>query len=331
MGLLLATYISKAMMKKLYSGDTMFIWSKEILQARELYGECKKGKSSKASNKKFTDGIISDLAKQFHEQFGDNKDEEQLQMFILKVLGLGFATVDDDYRKDLGIRLKNEKREAGNNMDEKIETVEKIDNKTYGATSITLLFSDSCHREAFLKMNGFLDNDGQLLDYERRKSNTDLKYLAPGIDDSEKYISLRNLKTKPKRVTTPVNKKEHNKISKSWLKNISKNRHKIPVNIWDDYFDDPLIPIEGEQKTYAYIEDGGYFPTYPSEFKIKALNYLCEHLKSLDEFNKTDFSIGDLKINIVNLTHKDREKLVKTLKKSKLSYEEGMFDIYSES
>jgi len=32
----------------------------------------------------------------------------------------------------------------------------------------------------------------------------------------------------------------------------------IPVNIWDDYYDDGFIPKGEKQKTYIYIEDSNF-------------------------------------------------------------------------
>jgi hypothetical protein len=44
------------------------------------------------------------------------------------------------------------------------------------AVSITLVFSDEAHREAWLENSGWLDKPGARTDYNRRKSNTNLMY-----------------------------------------------------------------------------------------------------------------------------------------------------------
>ena len=46
------------------------------------------------------------------------------------------------------------------------------------AVTLTLVFSDESHREAWMRRMGILDIPGRRSDYEARRSNTDLTYLV---------------------------------------------------------------------------------------------------------------------------------------------------------
>ena len=46
------------------------------------------------------------------------------------------------------------------------------------AVTVTLVFSDESHREAWLRRTGVLEKETRNLDYERRKGNTNLIYTV---------------------------------------------------------------------------------------------------------------------------------------------------------
>lgn len=110
----------------------------------------------------------------------------------------------------------------------------------------------------------------------------------------------------------------------------------IPVNIWDDYWEDGHVPKGQVQKTRMYIEDY----TIPIPEKEIILNRLCEYIKmhfctKEDTFKMyvNDFGEETIDIEFLCLTHKDRERLLGFLQshQSNLKYGSASFRFYSES
>ena len=98
----------------------------------------------------------------------------------------------------------------------------------------------------------------------------------------------------------------------------------IPINIWDDYWDDETGKV---QETNAYVED---YEGFTDEDKAKIMSYFFGVLATLD-LGKAEFNqVGD-RIEFVGLTHERRVKLVEELEKMKLSYNNLPLSIYSES
>lgn len=123
----------------------------------------------------------------------------------------------------------------------------------------------------------------------------------------------------------------------------------IPINIWDDYYEDGYVP-EGEvQETYVYVEDYEILV----EDTERYLNFLLEFIKSKLKFNEVEmylefydsrkkypdinekdnpnFHYSRWEIVMKNITHKRREELVKLLMEANLEFEGHKFRIYSES
>lgn len=101
----------------------------------------------------------------------------------------------------------------------------------------------------------------------------------------------------------------------------------IPVNIWDDYYDDGHVPKGKKQETTIYIEDHDR----SINFKNDALKFLLNHILTLKEFKKVVFKLNKDKIEAINLTHKLRHKLVTQLQQSNLAFNGISFKFYSES
>ena len=124
---------------------------------------------------------------------------------------------------------------------------------------------------------------------------------------------------------------------------------RIPINIWDDYYEDDYIPKDKKQETYIYVED----TDISLEKRKECLMLLYEYMTSkLDLRNiKMNLFFCDSKvkypkligpeyeylhfqrweIRLENLTHKRRFKLVNELNNAKLSIDGIPFEIYSES
>jgi len=123
----------------------------------------------------------------------------------------------------------------------------------------------------------------------------------------------------------------------------------IPINIWDDFYEDGYV-LEGEkQETYIYVESS----EIDLDTQKKALKILLEHVKtqiSLPgvkmwmEFNDSKKKYPSLvgtehewclfqrwEIRVENLTHKRLHGLLKELRQAKLSLGDAQFNIYSES
>ena len=107
----------------------------------------------------------------------------------------------------------------------------------------------------------------------------------------------------------------------------------IPINFWDDFWDDGHIPNGEIQSTFAYVED--YLAS--DEDQKASLEILLEFLtKNSNELNldnvKTKLTnTGQWEIKLDNITHEQLEFLVGRLQKSGLSYNNTPFHFYSES
>jgi len=123
----------------------------------------------------------------------------------------------------------------------------------------------------------------------------------------------------------------------------------IPINIWDDFYDDGYIPKGENQNTYIYIEESNM----PLDKQESILQILLEHLNTNvrldgvtlrlflnDTSSKYPQWIGTehewmlykrWEIRIDDLTHKRLNTLVGELNNAHLDYEGVPFRIYSES
>ncbi len=109
--------------------------------------------------------------------------------------------------------------------------------------------------------------------------------------------------------------------------NIIKQNKRIPINIWDDFYDDGYCPEGDIVKTRAYIED--YELT--DEIAEKAMEYLYNFIKDLSILNTVKFKLcGDI-IFFENITHKILDDLMSILDDNDLTFDDYFLDIYSES
>lgn len=123
----------------------------------------------------------------------------------------------------------------------------------------------------------------------------------------------------------------------------------IPINIWDDYYEEGYIPEGEKQETYIYVEDSDI----PQEVRKACLEYLLEYINDnlkldgvkmwmyfYDSKEKYPNLIGTehecmfferWEIRVENLTHERRYSLVEELNNAHLSVDKIPFHIYSES
>lgn len=121
----------------------------------------------------------------------------------------------------------------------------------------------------------------------------------------------------------------------------------IPINLWDDYYEDGHVP-EGEiQQTYMYVESDDY----DLEFKRKCLERVkqlieekfkpgfemeMEYFDTRQKYptlkDRTDVPHWS-RYNLLfkHLSHETRYELVEKLKEMKLEYENTPIVFYSES
>ena len=103
----------------------------------------------------------------------------------------------------------------------------------------------------------------------------------------------------------------------------------IPVNIWDDYYDDGYVPEGRVQETNIYIEE---YEILTSVDKQKILSSILDHIK---RFQLPEEVIFDLvtggEIDVTNLTHKLRYELLKKLEAENMFYQGIPIVFYSES
>lgn len=119
----------------------------------------------------------------------------------------------------------------------------------------------------------------------------------------------------------------------------------IPINIWDDFYDDGYVPDGDNQSTYAYVEE---YDELSEEIKKKALESVVIFIDtldlpgveySLDYYNSRDKypTLDEIhhferwNINFKHLTHARLETLLEELKKANLSVDDIPLHFYSES
>lgn len=102
---------------------------------------------------------------------------------------------------------------------------------------------------------------------------------------------------------------------------------KIPINIWDDFWDDGYSP-EGEiVKTHAYVENY----SMDEELKERAMECFYNFLKQLDFMQVVDMRLSGDRIYFENISHKILDHLMTYLDVYELCVDEHVLSIYSES
>lgn len=113
---------------------------------------------------------------------------------------------------------------------------------------------------------------------------------------------------------------------------INEKREGIPINIWDDYYDDGHAPKGKRQETYMYIEDGG---DRSKEQTHKILIFLHDIIKNFDFLHDVSVSINNKEklftIYFIDLTHIKRKQLLKELISLNLKFNNETFNFYSGS
>ena len=111
----------------------------------------------------------------------------------------------------------------------------------------------------------------------------------------------------------------------------------IPVNIWDDYWDDGYAPEGKKQETYAYIEESEEVISEGQQAAImkEIYDYFVTHKSYLNLPRELEIKLSGIHIDFINMTHVCREKLVARLKElnngSGLMYYGTPIHFYSES
>lgn len=79
----------------------------------------------------------------------------------------------------------------------------------------------------------------------------------------------------------------------------------IPINIWDDYYDDGYVPEGEKQETYLYVEDSDL----SLEFRKNCLDNLIQFIKiNVSSEVKVFEYFYDSKIKYPNLNAPEYEK-----------------------
>lgn len=126
---------------------------------------------------------------------------------------------------------------------------------------------------------------------------------------------------------------------------------RIPINIWDDFYDDGYVP-EGEiQETYAYVEDSDIPEDNRKQLLDAVFDYINDFLKIKEDGVEVEMFYYDShkkypnlvgtehewclfkrwQINFKHLTHERLNKLVDELNDAKFEIEGVPFNFYSES
>lgn len=127
------------------------------------------------------------------------------------------------------------------------------------------------------------------------------------------------------------------------------NNNSIPVNIWDDYYEDGYVPVGKKQETYIYVEDDklphdirkmylGVLLRYINDnFKKNDVNFWLHFYDSAEKYpqlvgTENEFCLFKrYEIRVENLTHANKDELLNILQQSKLKIGDKPFRFYSES
>lgn len=106
----------------------------------------------------------------------------------------------------------------------------------------------------------------------------------------------------------------------------------IPINIWDDFYDDGHVPEGEKQETHIYVEDS----ELDDDYKEKVLTFLLEQIltihKDTNILEGVSFEITGDRIEIENMTHKQLGDLMEEFKNGgHIFYDKKILSIYSES
>ena len=138
-------------------------------------------------------------------------------------------------------------------------------------------------------------------------------------------------------------------MNQSEIKEVINSLERIPINIWDDFYDDENIPNGEKQETYIYVEG----TDLPHEKQKACLETLLKYITNNLELDGVKmwmfFYISKYKypnlvgtemewclfdrweIRVENLTHERLYQLIEEIKEANISVDGIPFDIYSES
>ena len=103
----------------------------------------------------------------------------------------------------------------------------------------------------------------------------------------------------------------------------------IPLNIWDDFYEDGYVPEGKKQETHAYIESSKISED-DKELLMEAFHgYLILHFTS--ELAGVTVGYGGDEIYFTNLTHKKLDAIMDRFDEVELTFGGIPYSIYSES
>jgi hypothetical protein len=102
---------------------------------------------------------------------------------------------------------------------------------------------------------------------------------------------------------------------------------RVPVNLWDDYYDDDCVPPGQCQETHMYIEK---YDDMNDKQKEEAMRLVLGLLNTLD-LPGVEIEDGGNEIYFKHLTHKRRYRLIRELEDANLEWNGIPFIFYSES
>ncbi len=130
----------------------------------------------------------------------------------------------------------------------------------------------------------------------------------------------------------------------------------VPINIWDDFYEDGYVPEGKIQQTYAYVEDDKLTPEQCKEYLTVLANFITnnnlisnpntevivawhdtandytpEQVAKCTEMYGESFFFKRWEIQFNNFTHSDLNTVLKSLNDETLLYNEALLEIYSES
>jgi hypothetical protein len=124
----------------------------------------------------------------------------------------------------------------------------------------------------------------------------------------------------------------------------------IPINIWDDFYDDGYVPEGKKLETFIYVEDNKLSHEIRKQCLELLLNYINKNLnteciKLWMEFYESKKKYPNLignpeaekmfferwEIKVENLTHKRLDEWIDQLSRTNLSIDGIPIEVYSES
>lgn len=105
----------------------------------------------------------------------------------------------------------------------------------------------------------------------------------------------------------------------------------IPINIWDDFYEDDFVPEGEKQETHIYVEDCDIPKVNQKEYLEVLLEYINKNLDTNGVILTIETVYEEWQIKVEGLTHAKLYEWMEVLGSADIKVDGIPFSIYSES